>query len=246
MAYNFNAPREAAACIDWIKDWFERESGAADGIIIGMSGGADSTVTAKLCCEAVGSTRVLGVLMPDGEQHDIADAVRACELSGIKYKIINIKDISSKFAEIYDFSEQARINIPPRIRLSVLYALGQSINYRAAGTGNLSERYVGYFTKWGIGEACDFNPVADFTKSELIKIGEYLGLASELVHKIPADGLSGKSDEENMGISYAVLDKYIRTGDWDEQDEQIISRIIKLHAAAQHKIKPVPFYAAGG
>jgi len=239
----FNAEQETKSCIAWLKSWFGNESGNAGGIIIGVSGGADSTIVAKLCCEAVGRDRVLGVLMPNGEQKDIADAVSVCELLGISYKIINIKDISSQFSAIYDFTELAEINILPRIRLTVVYAIGQSLNYRVAGTGNLSERYVGYCTKWGIGEACDFNPIANFTKTEVIQIGDYLGLPRNLVHKIPADGLTDLSDEEKLGITYKVLDKYIRTGLYDEENLEMIERIIKLHGYAQHKIKPIPCYA---
>jgi NAD+ synthase len=243
-AYKFNAGKEAENVVRWIKNWFENESGGASGAILGISGGADSTVVAKLCREAIGRDKVRGVLMPNGNQPDIADSYRVCGLLGIKYDEINIggafDDIIKSIPE--KLSGISLINIAPRLRMTVIYALGQTLNYRVAGTGNLSERYVGYCTKWGIDMASDFNPVVNFTKTEVKQIGDYLGLPRDLVHKTPADGLSGLSDEENMGISYDILDNYIRTGLCEEKDAGMIERITARNAAAQHKLNPIPGY----
>jgi len=245
IEYNFNAEEQTKSAVSWIKNWFDSESGNADGLIIGISGGADSTVAAKLCCEAVGLNRVHGILMPNTNQPDIADSHRVCEILGIKYHEINIggayNSIIDSVTGTFDLTKQSNINIAPRLRMTVLYAVGQSLNYRVCGTGNLSERYVGYCTKWG-DMACDFNPLANFTKTEVKQIGDCLGLPRDLVYKIPADGLSGLSDEENMNISYDVLDKYIRTNAYEKKYSEMIEKIVKMNKYAKHKLNPAPCY----
>jgi len=242
--YNFNAEERTKNIINWIKYWFEDKSGGAEGAILGVSGGADSTIVAKLCCEAIGQDKVFGLLMPNKYQDDIEDSYRVCEILGIKYHEINIYDayrgITEKISGTFELTEQYNINITPRLRMTAVYALGQILNYRVAGTGNLSERYVGYCTKWGLDTAHDFNPIADFTKTEVKQIGDCLGLPRDLVHKIPADGLSGLSDEENMKISYDILDKFIRTNFYEEKDKEMIERIAKMNKNSQHKFDPIP------
>lgn len=241
------------------------------GFVIGISGGKDSTVVAKLLVDAIGTDKVLGVLMPNGEQADIKDSIKVCELLGINYHTVNIGNIynsllsaihepeSSKTKMIPDIdgsfypetepfnrkattyngfqfqiSPKARTNIPPRLRMTVLYAIAQSIGYRVCGTGNKSEHYIGWFTKWGDG-ACDFNPIADLTCTEVIELGHYMGLPDDLVDKTPSDGLTGKSDEENFGFTYKELDQYISdpsilyTHNSDKFDE--------MHKKSQHKTK---------
>ena len=245
--YIFNAKEETQNVIDWIKNWFENESGGASGVILGLSGGCDSTVVAKLCREAIGGGKVCGVLMPNKHQSDISDSYRVCDILKIQYHEINIngayQGIIDAMPGTFSLTNQSNINIPPRLRMTVVYAMGQTLNYRVAGTGNLSEKYVGYCTKWGIDTAYDFNPVANFTKTEIIQIGDCLGLPHDLVHKTPADGLSGLSDEENMKITYAVLDSFIRTNSYDEKNIEMIERIVKMNKTAQHKINPVPCYS---
>ena len=250
--YKFDAAKETKNVKNWIKNWFETESGNAEGVIIGISGGTDSTIVAKLCCEAIGNEKVRGVLMPNKHQSDISDSYRVCDILKIKSNEININgaflDIIEKInsSTLSNPSEQLNeisiINIAPRLRMTIICTLGQTLNYRTAGTGNLSERYVGYCTKWGIDTAHDFNPIANFTKTEVKQIGDCLGLPHDLVHKIPADGLSGLSDEENMKITYDVLDNYIRTQSYEEKDREMIERVIKRNKAAQHKINPIPCY----
>ena len=254
--YKFDATKESENVIKWIKYWFENQSGDADGIVLGISGGADSSVVAKLCCEALGTGKMRGALMPNGRQPDIADSYKICGILGIKYNEINIADAFEGVSRaISDSGEnlgpQAIINLTPRLRMAAVYALGQSLNYRVAGAGNLSEAYVGYCTKWGVDMAYDFNPIANFTKTEVIAIGDCLGLPYEIVHKTPADGLSGLSDEENMKITYEVLDDYIRSHSHGQKDAEMtemtemtemIERIVKMHKNAAHKHNPVPCY----
>lgn len=253
--YKFNAIKETQNVINWIKNWFDNESGNADGIIIGISGGADSSVTAKLCCDAIGNNKIRGVLMPNNHQSDISDSYKICDILGIKYNEINIGDAFDGIINAMSTSEtltkDALINLAPRLRMAAIYALGHTLNYRVAGAGNYSEKYVGYCTKWGIDMAVDVSPIANFTKTEVKQIGDCLKLPRELVHKTPADGLSGLSDEENMQITYAVLDNYIRTGSYDEsnknkEEKEMIERIVRKNKLAQHKINPVPCYVYKG
>jgi len=237
---DFDVASQTQKCIDWIGNCFDNESGNAKGVVIGISGGKDSLITAKLCSEALGKDRVFGVLLPNKIQSDINDSIEASKILGIKYKEVDISDsyngLISKIAEI---SNEALINIAPRIRMTMLYAIAQSMDYRVCGTGNLSERYVGYCTKWG-DMAYDFNPIANFTSDEVIAIGDYLGLPHKLTHKTPADGLSGMSDEEKLGFTYEVLNKYIRTGVCE--DIEIKEKIDRMHQQALHKLMPIPTY----
>ena len=237
----FNANIQTENCIRWIQTWFEKQSGNAKGAILGISGGKDSTVVAGLLCKALGKNRVFGVLMPNGVQKDISDSHQVCEFLGIKNVVANIEAAYQGIIGTteMELSTPAKINISPRIRMTILYALGQEMNYRVAGTGNLSERYIGYTTKWGDG-ACDFNPIGSFTTDEVIAVGLALGLPKNLIEKIPADGLSGKTDEENIGFSYNVLNRYIREGICE--DTEIKEKIDRMHKISSHKQEPIPIF----
>lgn len=240
-------------CVDWIKNWFDYCSGNAKGVIIGISGGKDSTVVAGLCVKALGKNKVLGVLMPNGEQSDIDDSIAICEHLGIEYRIVNIAPMieafygqirfSPKYHEndvvdnLLPLSPHTQTNVPPRVRMTVLYAIGQELGYRVAGTGNASEAYIGYFTKWGDG-AHDFNPIANLTTEQVVAIGDELGLPYELVHKTPSDGLCGKTDEDNLGYSYADVNKVIAYGSCG--NEEIDTKIAKTHLYNAHKQAPIP------
>ncbi len=210
----FDAEKVKNDCVEWIRVFFE-ENGKDCNAVIGISGGKDSSVAAALCVEALGKDRVIGVLMPCGEQHDIDMAYLLVNHLGIKHYEINVKDaidgIVSAFPEELALSAQAKTNLPPRIRMSTLYAVSQCVNGRVVNTCNLSEDWVGYSTRYG-DAAGDFSPMCFLTVTEVKEIGRLLGLPDELVNKVPIDGLCGKTDEENLGFTYAELDVYIRTG----------------------------------
>ena len=239
--------------IQWIKDWFDTQSNGAEGIVIGISGGKDSTVVAKLCVEAIGKERVFGVLMPNGKQKDIADSQRVCDLLGIRYIVVNISDmyydfirnisseeitLSTEDRNIVFLSDETKVNICPRIRMTTLYAIAQTKNYRVAGTGNATERVLGYFTKWGDG-ACDFNPLGFLTCTEVIRLGLDLDLPEELINKAPSDGLTGKTDEEQFGYSYKEIDEVLLE---KVDNGEIYEFIQKLYDKNEHKIQPIKMY----
>ncbi|MBQ7172655.1 MAG: NAD(+) synthase [Clostridia bacterium] len=223
----FDVAKITNECVDWIRQFFE-ENGKGCNAVVGISGGKDSSVTAALCVRALGKDRVIGVLMPCGEQADIDCAHLLVDHLGIKHYIVNIKDavegIKSAIPGELPLSEQSRINLPPRIRMATLYAVSQSSNGRVANTCNLSEDWVGYSTRYG-DAAGDFSPLAHLTVTEVKAIGHYLKLPHSLVEKPPIDGLSGKTDEDNLGFTYAVLDRYIREGKIDnESTKKLIDR----------------------
>jgi NAD+ synthetase len=234
MRKNFEAEKVCRDIIKWIRDYFENQPGAK-GAVIGISGGKDSTVTSRLLVEALGEDRVFGVLMPNGEQKDIADSLRVVETVGIKYKIVNIEKAYNGLLEGIaedDLSIDAKINIAPRLRMTTLYAIGANLHYRVCGTGNKSEGFVGYTTKWG-DSAFDFNPIGDLTTEEVMAIGDCLGLPYELVHKTPSDGLSGQSDEEKLGFTYKQINKYIENGTCG--DREVDEKIRLKHEYNKHK-----------
>ena len=236
----FNAEQVTKDCVKWIQDFFE-ENGKGANAIVGISGGKDSSVVAALCVEALGKDRVIGVLMPCGKQHDIDMAQLLVNHLGIRNYEINIKDAVDglKSALPFEVSEQTTINIPPRVRMTTLYAVAQSHNGRVANTCNLSEDWVGYATRYGDG-AGDFSPLAQLTVTEVKAIGRVLGLPDVLVDKTPIDGLCGKTDEENLGFTYATLDRYIRDGVID--DEKIRESIDTKHKNNLFKLQLMPSF----
>ncbi len=239
----FDAKKAKDGAVQWIRDWFE-ENGKGCNAILGVSGGKDSSIVAALCAEALGKDRVIGVLMPNGEQKDIGDAKALVAHLGIRSYICNIKDaVNGVLASLegagVEISTQTRVNLPPRIRMSTLYALSQSNNGRVANTCNLSEDWVGYSTRYG-DAAGDFSPLGKLTVREVKAIGRELDLPDFLVEKIPADGLTDKTDEDNLGFTYAELDTYIRTG--VIENEQSKTRIDRLHKLNEFKLKPIPCY----
>ena len=240
---SFDVKKTTEEIIQWIRDWFE-ENGKGYNAVIGISGGKDSSVVAALCVAALGKDRVVGVLMPDGEQSDIDCSRQLVDFLDIKNYTCNVKAATKGVLDCLDAAgvpatEQTRINLPPRIRMSTLYAVSQSVNGRVANTCNLSEDWVGYSTRYG-DSAGDFSPLAQITVQEVKEIGRYLGLPENLIEKAPADGLSGKTDEDKLGFTYAVLDRYIRTGEID--DEATKARIDYLHKLNLFKLKTMPCY----
>ncbi len=236
----FDAVKVKNQCVQWIKDFFE-ENGKDCNAVIGISGGKDSTVAAALCVEALGKDRVIGVLMPCGEQHDIDKAFMLVNHLNIKYHVINIKDAVDGVIKNLDFevSEQTKQNLPPRIRMSTLYAVSQSFNGRVCNTCNLSEDWVGYSTRYG-DAAGDFSPMSKLTVQEVKAIGHVLNLPEELVEKTPIDGLCGKTDEENLGFTYLELDTYIRTGKIDDENKKAI--IDRKHKMNLFKLQFMPIF----
>ena len=239
----FNVEKITDAVILWIRDWFEK-NGKDCNAIVGISGGKDSSIVAALCVKALGKERVIGVLMPNGVQNDISDSQKLVNFLGIKSYTCNIKSATDGVIDSLtecglELSEQARINLPPRIRMSTLYAVSQTLNGRVANTCNLSEDYVGYSTRYG-DSAGDFSPLGKLTVQEVKEIGLYLGLPRDLVVKTPSDGLSGMGDEDKLGFTYAVLDRYIRTGVCE--DEATKSRIDYLNRINAFKLKVIPSF----
>ncbi len=238
----FDALKVKNDCVNWIREFFE-ENGKGCNAVVGISGGKDSSVAAALCVEALGKDRVVGVLMPCGNQHDIDMAYLLCDHLGIKRYEVNIKEtidaINSAMPKDLALSTQARTNLPPRIRMSVLYAVSQSVNGRVVNTCNLSEDWVGYSTRYG-DAAGDFSPMSNLTVTEVKEIGRILSLPDVLVDKTPIDGLCGKTDEENLGFTYAVLDRYIREGIID--DEETKELIDRKHRANLFKLQLMPSF----
>lgn len=233
-----------ADAIKAIKHWLEEyaQDNNMKKAVIGISGGKDSTVVAKLLVDTLGKENVIGLLMPNGEQKDINDSLRVCDLLDIEKEVFNIAPVYEAelgmLGGVDNVRLEARINIAPRIRMTTLYTYGQTHGCRVAGTGNLSERILGYFTKHGDG-ACDFNIIGGFTSLEVMRIGEELGLPLELVYKTPADGLSGMSDEEKLGITYIDVHNFIRKGIGTVTYE-VADKISDKRFRAQHKLETVP------
>lgn len=239
----FDVKKVTADVVEWIRAWFE-ENGKGCNAVVGISGGKDSSVVAALCVKALGKDRVIGVLMPNGEQSDIDCAKQLVEFLDIPNFTCNIKDsvdgaLNALKTAGVEISRQTIVNLPPRIRMSVLYALSQSKNGRVANTCNLSEDFVGYSTRYG-DAAGDFSPLGKLTVAEVKEIGKYIGLPINLVEKVPSDGLSGKTDEDNLGFTYAVLDEYIRTGVCEDADTK--AKIDRLHTLNEFKLKPIPAF----
>lgn len=238
----FDAKVVKDECANWIRDFFEK-NGKGCNAVIGISGGKDSSIAAALCVEALGKDRVIGVLMPKGVQHDIDKAYLLVNHLGIKHYEVNIQEaydsIVNAMPDGFELSTQSITNLPPRIRMTTLYAVSQSVNGRVVNTCNLSEDYVGYSTRYG-DSVGDFSPMSNLTVTEVKQIGYELGLPAELIEKVPIDGLCGKTDEENLGFTYAELDIYIRTGFIEDQAKKEL--IDRKHKANLFKLQLMPSY----
>ena len=243
--YRFDAPAVRDRLVREIRNIAETQGFSR--VVIGISGGKDSTVTAALCARALGRENVFGVMLPDGEQKDIADSRRVCEALKINKRVINIGAMHQALREATDqlgpaagdgefdvpFSRESDINVGPRLRMTTLRYIGQAIGARLAGTGNLSELTVGYCTKDG-DTSCDFSVLGALTSVEVVEIGLTMDeLPRELVVKTPTDGLSGKSDEERLGLSYQDIHKYIRLGTCG--DPETDEKIRRKESANMHK-----------
>ncbi len=242
----FNAKKEAADLVEWIRSWFEENGPSADAVI-GLSGGKDSTVCAYLLVEALGVDRVTGVMMPDGVQADISDSRKVARELGIRAYEVNIHDavaaVKKEITDLFDgeISSDTRINIPPRIRMTTLYAIAQSLprGGRVVNTCNASEDYIGYSTKYG-DAAGDVGVLSDYVVSEVLQIGDALGVPKDLLYKAPSDGLCGKTDEDNLGFTYSALDEYIITGKGVDQATK--ENIDRRHRLNLHKLRVLPYH----
>ena len=238
----FNAEKIKNDCVNWIRDFFKK-NGRDCNAVVGISGGKDSSVAAALCVEALGADRVIGVLMPCGEQHDIDCAHKLVDHLGIKHYVVNVKDavegIKNSLPAELQVTAQTITNIPPRVRMTTLYAVSQSCNGRVVNTCNLSEDWVGYSTRYG-DSVGDFSPLSRLTVQEVKEIGHLLGLPADLVEKTPIDGLCGKTDEDNLGFTYAELDRYIRTGEIDDLAKKEL--IDRKHKANLFKLELMPCF----
>lgn len=234
----FDAKKVLNELTVWIRDWFE-ENGRDCNAIVGISGGKDSSVAAALCVRALGVDRVIGVLMPNGEQSDIAMSRLLVEHLGIRHFVVNIHDgyqglLGEVRRQLGDVSRDTEINLAPRLRMATLYAVAQSNNGRVANTCNLSEDWVGYSTRYG-DSAGDFSPLSMLCVREVKALGRELELPECLVEKVPIDGLCGQTDEEKLGFTYAALDAYIRDG--VEPDAATKARIDRLYKLNRFKVR---------
>lgn len=240
--YQFDVEDATLKCVLWIREFFEK-NGKDCNAVLGISGGKDSSVAAALCVKALGKDRVIGVLLPNGHQADIDCAYELCNHLGIKHYLINIEKaydgILDEMKKALDVKEQSVINLPPRLRMSAIYAVSQSCNGRVVNTCNLSEDWVGYSTRYG-DSVGDFSPLSHFTVTEVKQIGKYLGLPINLVDKVPSDGLCGKTDEDKLGFTYDELDKYIREGIEPVKEKK--ERIDYLHRINLFKLELMPSF----
>lgn len=243
----------AQNCVQWIKDYFkDNPDGKA---IIGISGGKDSTIAAALCVEALGADRVIGVMMPNTSQADLADSAKVCTILGISSHLVDIglayNNLSMEIARSFCSQDKQPLctvwnnnvfttNTPARLRMTILYGVAALYpNSRVVNTCNRSEDYVGYSTKFG-DAAGDFSPLGNLTVREVLEIGDELGLPKHLVHKAPSDGMCGKTDEDNLGFTYEQLDDYILGT--AAVETEVVEKIEKLHKATRHKYKPMPTF----
>ena len=225
----------------WILEYVENAH--ADGVVIGNSGGKDSATVIALATKALGKERVMTVAMPcNSIKTDIEDAKLVSNKFDVPLIEIDLTNTFNTLEKEIDKNiksvAEAKINAKPRLRMTTLYYIAQSLNYLVIGTGNKCEAVVGYTTKWG-DNAHDFNPIAEFTVEEVLQIGEYLGVPEKIIKKAPNDGLGGLTDEEKLGVTYKQIAEYIETGKTDEKALEIIK---KKEKSARHKREPIPVY----
>lgn len=234
MSYNFDPVYARDRLVAEIRHYAKKQGFTK--VVVGISGGKDSTITAALCARALGKENVLGVLLPDGNQDDIEDSFWACDALGIQHCMVNIKDIHIALLQNaygIDYSKEADINVPPRIRMTVLRYITQCLGARLAGTGNLSEATVGYCTKDG-DTSCDFSVLGGLTSVEVVQVGLTMDeVPRELVLKTPSDGLCGMTDEEKLGVSYEDIHHYIRKD--KEIGNEAFKEITFMRDHSEHK-----------
>ena len=235
----------AAKIEKWIIDKVEEAN--AKGVVYGLSGGLDSAVVATLCKRAFKENST-GIIMPcNGSKEDFEHAMllvktfvlpnKIVDLSNI-YKI-TVKNLDRQLMDLDGNLNNARINLKPRLRMSILYYFAAALGYLVVGTGNKSEIEIGYFTKYGDG-GVDLEPIGHLLKEEVKELAIYLNIPGVIVNKQPTAGLwEGQTDEQELGFTYDELDKYLRLG---EGDREIKNKIENLRGKSQHKrqMPPIP------
>ena len=220
--------------INWIRDYFNFQENIRAKAVIGISGGKDSTVCAALLAKAIGPHNVIGILLPCGEQHDIDIAREVVDYLGIQSREYNIQDICGAiYSTLENTNDVMTTNTPARVRMAMLYNVAADIHGRVCNTSNKSEGYVGYCTKWG-DNVGDFYLLKNYKVEDVLKIGEVLEVPHKFLYKEPEDGLSGKTDEDNMGVTYKEIDKIIDGASIDNYDHYREIRL--LHSNGLHKI----------
>ena len=240
--YNFDAKQTAEKLVKWLKDYFDN-NGQPINAVVGCSGGKDSTVVLAALTKAIGPDRIYAILMPNGEQADIDDSYKICEYLGLKPHVCNIQDayngVVGSVSGEFEPTGQMKINLAPVLRMTTLKAISQCVNGRFTCNGNASEAYIGWFTIDG-DDRGSVKPLINMTVTEVIQVGEALGLPDWMIHKTPTDGLCGQTDEDKFGFTYEVLDKYIRTGEID--DLEVKAKIDDMHNRNAFKLKPMPAF----
>lgn len=233
---------EAEKAICWIREYVDKVG--AKGVVIGNSGGKDSATVTAMAYKALGKDKIISVAMPcNSKSADLEDARLVAKTFDLQLLEI---DLTNTYLELektislnnVKLSEESKINIKPRLRMTTLYGIAQSLNYLVLGTGNLCEKIVGYTTKWG-DNASDFNSISNFTVDEVLEIGRYLGVPDKIIKKAPSDGLGNLTDEEKMGVTYKQISEYIETGKTDADAMKIIEHKNKI---SKHKRMPIPTY----
>lgn len=230
--------------LKWTKKMMDETGGSK--AVIGISGGKDSSVIAALMTKVLGKENVFGVLMPDGVQGDKNYALEICELLGINHYEINIKRLTDTFRDLMDdhvvLSETTLLNLSPRIRMTLLYGISQSIiGSRVINTSNMSEDWVGYATIYG-DTAGAFSPLGMLTTEEVIELGRLMEIPEKFLIKPPADGLTGKTDEDVLGLTYAEVNDFIRKG---EADKAVKEKIERKYRESRFKFKTIPMFNPG-
>lgn len=242
---NFNAKEQLPGLIEWMRQQMKNCGGKT--AVVGISGGKDSSVIAALCVEAYGRENVVGVLMPNGIQPDIDYSNGLVEFLNIKHYVFNIhggtSGILDEMAHVgIDASRQTKVNLPSRIRMATLYAIAQSVDCGIViNTSNISEDWVGYCTIYG-DSAGAFSPIGMYTTEEVIAIGAELGLPEKFLIKPPSDGLTGLTDEDNLGFTYHAVNEYVRKG---IADPEIKEKIDQKHRTSRFKFETIPVYHNG-
>ena len=238
-----NIKKEVENIVCWIENYI-KETGA-NGVVIGNSGGKDSAVVIALITKAIGKEKVLTIAMPcNSIDNDLEDAKAVAEKFEVPMLEIELTKVYNELEKAVnnelkkEISEEGKINIKPRLRMTTLYSVAQTLNYLVAGTGNKCEIFVGYTTKWG-DSASDFNPIANYTVEEVLQIGEYLGVPEKIIKKAPSDGLGSKTDEEKMGVTYKQIAEYIEK---NKTDEDAMRKIETMHKKSEHKRNPISVY----